>query len=934
MPAARWHFGSRKPMPTPSVAAFLDHSGDCAALLRAGHCPAWPQACTPQSWPSELRQMTSLILGAVEPMFIAWGPGRSMIYNDACIAIFGDRHPAALGGPLSDVWPRGQDDIGQAVERGFAGHSVQMNDVVLHLQRGGTRSAAYFSLGCHPIRNEDGAVTGVFCTCRETTSHPPKQRFHEDESARKRHLFDQAPGFIAILRGAQHEFEFVNRAYASAFGPRQFVGLSAAQVYPEAAAEGFIGLLDLVRTSGQRHEGLHASGVIETTTRPGEMQRLMGFIYEPLRDADQNVSGILIQGHDVSELLQSREHLRAANMRYATLLDSMGEGLVMLDAEFRVTQVNGKGLRMDGRTARQIVGLSYWDAWPGAVGTPVEHALREALASGEPRRLQHCYEWEDGRQLWFDIRALPVPGGLAVLFRNISGIKSVDESLHVSEQRFKAAVSAIGVMWTNNALGQMEGEQPGWAEITGQTPEQYQGFGWTAALHPDDAVQTLQCWQRAMVEQRNFECEHRVRRCDGQWRRYAVRAVPVLTADNVLREWVGVHIDVTEARQDAETLRAADQRKDEFLAVLAHELRNPLAPIRSAAHSLGNPALTPSDLTACRDIIQRQTRHMALLLDDLLDVSRITAGRLELKKSYTRLSDVVSAAVETARPLLDACGHSLAIELPGQDVEIEVDDLRLSQVLSNLLINAAKYTDSGGRLSLVIRADANELLIEVGDDGIGIAVEHLAHVFDMFSQLRTGIDRTQGGLGIGLALSRGLVELHGGRLEASSPGLGCGATFSVRLPAALMDSRPAVLAELGIAGAPPTALTILIADDNIDAAQSLAMLLGMDGHDVQVASNGLAALKLAARVRPDVAILDIGMPVLDGHEVARRIRLEAWGVGMLIMAVTGWGQQADQRRAVDAGFDCHFTKPVDPTELIDAIAGWRGKQEGKLAGAV
>ena len=431
MPSGCRHFGPRTSMPTPSVAAFLDHSGDCAALLRAGHGSAWPQACAPQAWPSELRQMTGLILGAVEPMFIAWGPERSMIYNDACIAIFGDRHPAALGGSLSDVWPGGQDHIEQTVERGFAGHSVQLNDIMLHLQRGGTRSAAYFSLGGHPIRNEDGTVTGVFCTCRETTSRLPGRQLRVDESVRKRHLFDQAPGFVAILRGAQHEFEFVNRAYASAFGPRQFVGLSAAQVFPEAAAEGFIGLLDLVRTSGQRHEGLHASGVIETT-RPSEMQRLMGFIYEPLRDADQSVSGILIQGHDVSELLQSREHLRAANMRYATLLDSMGEGMVMLDGEFRVLQVNSKGLRMDGRNARQLVGLSYWDAWPGAVDTPLECALREALTSSEQRRLQHCYEWEDGRQLWFDIRVLPVPGGLAVLFRNIATASSMTPKVRTS----------------------------------------------------------------------------------------------------------------------------------------------------------------------------------------------------------------------------------------------------------------------------------------------------------------------------------------------------------------------------------------------------------------------------------------------------------------------------------------------------------------------
>jgi len=346
---------------------------------------------------------------------------------------------------------------------------------------------------------------------------------------------------------------------------------------------------------------------------------------------------------------------------------------------------------------------------------------------------------------------------------------------------------------------------------------------------------------------------------------------------------------------------------------------------------LGHPQLTPDELDASRNIINRQVRHMAWLLDDLLDISRISAGRLQLSLRFHSLHEVVQAAIETAQPLIDEKHHALYVDLPLLDVE--VDEVRLSQVLANLLLNAAKYTSPGGRIGITAQVEADELVIAISDNGIGITPEQLPCVFDMFSSLRNTSDHSRSGLGIGLALSRGLVELHCGHLVAQSAGLGCGSTFSLVLPARLIGLKPV---SLDIGAPQPTAnrsgktvsLSILIADDNHDAAESLAMLLSMAHHEVHVAGDGVSALALAAQVRPQVALLDIGMPGLDGHEVARRLRREPWGTDMLIMALTGWGQQDDQSRSRAAGFDHHYTKPVDPQAMIDRLAAWHNSLTG------
>jgi two-component system, sensor histidine kinase len=380
--------------------------------------------------------------------------------------------------------------------------------------------------------------------------------------------------------------------------------------------------------------------------------------------------------------------------------------------------------------------------------------------------------------------------------------------------------------------------------------------------------------------------------------------------------------DQIEALRASEAaLRDADQRKDVFLATLAHELRNPLAPIRHAAHILGSPRLAPNQLQWAQTVIQRQATHMALLLDDLLDIARITQGKLELKRRSVRLTEIVDAAVEAARPLLDSKNHELTVTLPSEELTIVADPLRLSQILSNLLTNAAKYTDPAGHIELAGEVqDGCTLCLSVKDDGIGITLEALARIFQMFSQIDGAAARAESGLGIGLALVQGLVALHGGTIEASSDGPGKGSRFNVRLP--LTASTP-IEVPASSADTPMTPIIgrrVLVAEDNRDVADTLAMLLDLAGHEVRVAHGGRAALAIAQAFRPEVAILDIGMPDLSGYKVAEELRRHAWGAGIFLIALSGWGRDSDRRRAFEAGFDRHLSKPVDPEALGALLA--------------
>jgi PAS domain S-box-containing protein len=372
-------------------------------------------------------------------------------------------------------------------------------------------------------------------------------------------------------------------------------------------------------------------------------------------------------------------------------------------------------------------------------------------------------------------------------------------------------------------------------------------------------------------------------------------------------------------RQREAALQEANRRKDEFLALLAHELRNPLAPIRYALAVARNPATTAEQTARSYDIVERQVVHMARLLDDLLDISRITLGTVALKKEPTTLSTVVEAAVETAQPFIDAKRHELTIDLPGHAVMLDADPMRLAQNFSNLLINAAKYTTRGGHIQVSATNGDGEVLVKVRDNGVGISAEMMPRLFTLFSQAQPAVGRTDEGLGVGLTLVQALVGLHGGTVEAHSEGIGRGSEFVVRLPAGEAGNG----AELTLPrrnAAPTRSLRVLVVDDNRDAADSCATMLELSGHEVKTAYNGTRALQIGVSFLPHVVLLDIGLPDLNGYEVARRIRASDWGAGLPLVAVTGWGKEEDRERALAAGFDHHLTKPVSP-QAVEAVVG-------------
>ena len=412
---------------------------------------------------------------------------------------------------------------------------------------------------------------------------------------------------------------------------------------------------------------------------------------------------------------------------------------------------------------------------------------------------------------------------------------------------------------------------------------------------------------------------------DGRRIAISLTVSPVRSADGTVIAASKVARDVSERkiaeqklRASEEALRLADRRKDEFLALLAHELRNPLAPIRYALAANKKPGRTPEQCRQAEEIIERQVMHMSRLLDDMLDISRITRGVLELKKTRAELTSVIGAAIETARPMLDEKHHTLALDLPSEPVQLEADVVRLAQVFSNLLINAAKYTDPGGRIQLRARPQANEVLVSVSDNGIGIPADMLPRVFTMFFQSQAALARAEGGLGVGLSLVRGLVRLHGGSVEARSDGSGRGSEFLIRLPLGAgaqnmvdADTEPEqISADAG--------LKILVVDDNRDAADTCAMLLEASGHHVQTAYTARQALELARTFRPHALLLDIGLPDMDGYQLAQQVRSNPWGRGVVLVAVTGWGQEQDRRRAVAAGFDHHLVKPIS-AETVETL---------------
>jgi PAS domain S-box-containing protein len=494
-------------------------------------------------------------------------------------------------------------------------------------------------------------------------------------------------------------------------------------------------------------------------------------------------------------------------------------------------------------------------------------------------------------------------------------------ALRESEAKFRTIADAMPQMvWSTLPDGFHDYYNQQWYAYTGVPANSTDGDGWNAIFHPEDSERAWTAWRASLATGKTYEIQYRLRHHSGVYRWVLGRALPVRNDAGAIIRWMGTCTDIDDQKLAEDALREAGRRKDEFLAMLAHELRNPLAPISSAAQLLMLANADTQRVHKAGDIILRQVRHLTDLVDDLLDVSRVTRGLVQVERQRLDLKDVLHSAIEQARPLMDARHHTLAVELTGAPTRVLGDRTRLVQVVVNLLNNAAKYTPQGGHVTLALTVDAGEACIMVTDNGSGIAPSLLPYVFDLFIQAERTPDRAQGGLGLGLALVKRITALHNGSVHALSEGLGQGSSFMILLPLLEEDGMTDAVALTAPASAPVQRIRIMIVDDHPDGVRTLAELLSAQGHEVVMAEDGASALAMAAGQAIDAFILDIGLPDMDGHELARRLRASPEGRDALLVALTGYGQAQDRLLSKEAGFDHHFVKPADSVALAAVLA--------------
>ena len=609
----------------------------------------------------------------------------------------------------------------------------------------------------------------------------------------------------------------------------------------------------------------------------------------------------------------------------AAVVESSEDAMISMTLDGTITSWNAAAEQLYGYSAEETIG--------GSITLVVlpehhesEHELREGLRRGE--RIEH-YETvrqrKDGRLVDISVTMSPIRDrsgaivGASKVARDITTRKHTENALRRSEERFRLlAETAPCFVWTAAADGTVQYVNQSCRDYAGLDPALDPRELAALVLHPDDLERCAAEWSESLHSGAEYETEVRIRRFDGAYRWFVVRAVPLRGDDDAVIAWFGITVDVHDHKTLTEKLREADRHKNEFLATLGHELRNPLAPIQ---HSIDLLRLDGTDAPSRDEILtrmERQVHHLVRLVDDLLQISRVSRGRIELRPERADLGSIVHGAVETSRPLIDKADHEIELDLPDYPVPIEADTVRLEQMIANLLNNAAKFTDPGGRITIKALVESSDAVISVRDTGRGISAHMLPRIFEMFTQGDTTPGaQPHAGLGIGLALVKILAELHGGTITASSAGRDQGSEFVLRLPIVSRKHAPE-REPTRSAAAPHAKARVLVVDDNQDAAETLGMLLHTLGHDVVIAHDGHTALGKASVHHPDVVLLDIAMPGIDGYEVGQRLKKMPELKSTLLIALSGYSE--DREALQRAGFDAYFVKPVDFKSLVARLS--------------
>lgn len=632
----------------------------------------------------------------------------------------------------------------------------------------------------------------------------------------------------------------------------------------------------------------------------------------------QNVKSILQVRQEAEEALRKQsEWLR-------TTLASIGDAVISTDAQGRVTFMNAVAEQLTGWSQADAIGRPLPEVFHVVnerTRRPVANPAIRAIAEGTVVGLANhsVLIARDGTERPIDDSAAPmrdesaVPIGAVLVFRDVTERKAAERAMAQLAAIVEASDDAIV---SKSLEGIIQSWNCGAERLFGYTAAEAIGQPITLIIPPERHDEERNILERLRRGERvdHFETIRVTK--DGRRLDISLTVSPLFDDEGRVIGASKVARDITERKRAEAALRDADRRKDEFLALLAHELRNPLAPLRNGLQVLRLAGGDAETIAQVRDMMDRQLDHMVRLIDDLLDVARISQSKMELRRSRVPLAAVIDSAVETARPSIEAQRHDLQVTLPEEPVFLDADLTRLAQVFSNLLTNSAKYTPPQGQIWLSAMRQGADLVVTVRDTGIGIPAAALPRIFDMFSQVDRSTERSREGLGIGLALVKGLVEMHGGAVTAESNGPGRGSVFTVRLP--IVAGRPQRASQSLPSDGQPTAgpgRRILVVDDNVDSADSLAKVLHLLGNDVVTAHDGAQAFEAARTFRPEVILMDVGMPGQNGYDTTRRIREQPWGRGTIIIALTGWGQEGDRIQSREAGCDGHLVKPVDLSDL-------------------